>query len=264
MDLAIFYFSGTGNTRYIAERLSKKLSCVYRVRLFDITAKDDFSEEIGAAQLLLFAFPIYGSTPPIPMRRFVFRHQAAIRGKRVLLAETQYFFSGDGAASLGRAVARCGGEVIGAEHFNMPNNLSDCKIFSVKNGKELHKIIARADRKADEFAARILQGKPPRRGFRLLSRAIGCGCQRIFWRKDEAEKRSRLRVNDSCVGCGACAKECPVKNIVIENGRAVPRGECVLCYRCVNLCPRRALSLIGKSAPEKQYRGPYLVKPPQK
>ena len=254
--LTAFYFSGTGNTRYITEYLLGKLSAQYHTEKYDVTKLADARTHFGA-DLILLAFPIYGSCPPIPMREFVQRNRAAFRGKKVLIVETQYFFSGDGAASLGRAVEKCGGHVIGAEMFNMPNNLADCKIFAVKNGSEIKKTLARARKKADRFAEKILSGKTRRRGFSLLPHAVGYFSQRKYWRKGEAEKRKRLKIDPaSCVGCGLCAKHCPVGNLEKREGKMEPLGKCVLCYHCVNLCPKKAITLVGSAPPEKQYKGP--------
>ena len=255
--LAAFYFSGTGNTRYVAERLCKKLSSDYQTELHDITSSANLTDKMAQADLVLLAFPIYGSAPPIPMRQFVHALGKRFSGKRVVIAETQYFFSGDGAASIGRTVEKYGGKVVAAEHFNMPNNLADCKIFAIRNGKELEKMLARAEKRIDAFAERILKGTARRRGFGLLPHAVGYCCQRKFWWKGEAEKRKRLKIDKSqCVGCGACARSCPIGNLHMESGKAVATGNCVFCYRCVNLCPRRAITLVGSTPPEKQYRGP--------
>lgn len=255
--LSAFYFSGTGNTRYIAGLLCKKLSAAYETALYDVAQTADFSEPIKGADLILIAFPIYGSSPPIPIRAFVKKYASALKGKNIAIAETQYFFSGDGAASMGRALEKLGAKVVAAEHFNMPNNLADCKIFSVKNGEEIKKKLARADKRAEKFAAAILKGKQKRRGFHTLPHAVGYYCQRKYWRKLEADKRSRLKVDQSrCVGCRLCEKSCPVSNLTVRSGKAEPQGKCVLCYRCVNLCPRKAISLIGKEPPAVQYRGP--------
>ena len=256
--LAAFYFTGTGNTRYIAERLLKKLSGTYRTELFDITSADDFGRQLAQADVILLAFPIYGSAPPIPMRQFVHRNGRYLNGKEVLIAETQYFFSGDGAASIGRTVKKFGGKIVGAEHFNMPNNLADCKLFPIKNAEEQQKILARAENRMDAFAKRIIRGKAKKRGFSVFSHAVGYFCQRKYWWKGEAEKRKHLKIDSAkCVGCGKCAKNCPISNLQMENGKARTLGNCALCYRCINLCPRRAITLIGSAPPEKQYKGPH-------
>lgn len=46
-----------------------------------------------------------------------------------------------------------------------------------------------------------------------------------------------------CVGCGACAKDCPGKVIKIEEGKADVSRECLLCGHCVAICPVHAVSI---------------------
>ena len=255
--LSAFYFSGTGNTAYITKLICKKLSKAYETQIFDVTDQGNHDGHIRASDLILIAFPIYGGAPPIPMREFVMKYAIPLSGKEVAIAETQYCFSGDGAASMGRALEKIGAKVIAAEHFNMPNNLADCKIFPVKNGAEIDGTLLRARLRAEKFADAILLGNGKRRGFTLVPHAVGYFCQRKYWRKGEAGKRSRLKVDPSrCVGCHLCVRNCPVSNLEVTGGKAVPRGKCVMCYRCVNLCPKRAISLIGKEPPTVQYRGP--------
>lgn len=252
-----YYFSGTGNTRYITEYLCGKLKGTYDIQLFDVTEAGDFAGAIKKSEIVLFAFPVYGSAPPIPMRNFVHRCGELLRGKKVILVETQYFFSGDGPATIGRTVKKYGGRIIGAEIFNMPNNLADCKVFPIKNGEEIQRTLARARKRADRFSKHLLKGNAPKRGFSVLSHAVGYYSQRKFWAKGESAKRKKLKISqEKCVGCGLCVKKCPVKNLFLENKHAKPLGKCVLCYRCVNLCPKQAISLIGANPPEKQYLGP--------
>lgn len=252
--LAAFYFSGTGNTKYVTELICGKLSGQYDFVVRDVA--EGGGEEISAADLLLFAFPIYGSAPPRPMVNFVRRNASRIKGKECAVVATQYFFSGDGAASLGRCIQRLGGRVRYAEHFNMPNNLSDSPAFRIRNGAEIQKTLERAERRADRFAQKIRKGRSFRRGFHPVSHAVGYFCQRRWWRKGENEKKGKLRIDGSkCVGCGLCAKRCPVRNIEMKDGRARARADCIFCYRCVNLCPRKAIRLFGKQTRE-QYRGP--------
>lgn len=253
--LRAFYFSGTGNTLYVTRRLCEKLRPGFDTAVFDISS-EDAAAELKRADCILLAFPVYGSSPPVPMRRFLFRHAAKFKGKPVYIVATQYMFSGDGAASLGRAVEKCGGRVVGAEHFRMPNNLADCKIFRIKNGDALAPMLARTDKRIDAFAAAILAGNPKRRGFNPVSHAVGFCCQRALFRLHENRKKKLLKVDvTKCAGCGACVAKCPVHNLRLENGFAVPQGDCALCYRCINLCPMRAITLVGKET-GAQYKGP--------
>ena len=243
--LSVFYFSGTGNTRYVAFYLSRKLSEEFDVSTADIC--EPINDDMLKADLILLAFPIYGSSPPIPMRNFAVGIGDGWKGKTVAIAETQYFFSCDGAASLGRTLVKLGADVKYAEHFNMPNNLGDGAVFKVRNGSDNDEILARAEKKMDAFAAKIIGGIEFRRGFNVVSHAAGYYLQRKWWRKGESEKRNLLKIDENlCIGCGKCVKKSPVGNISLAEGKAKGLGKCVFCYRCVNLCPKSAITLFGK------------------
>ena len=253
--LYAFYFSGTGNTKFVAERLCAKLSGTYKTAAYDIAAAD-CAAALAEADIIMLAYPIYGSCPPVPMRRFVYANKQRFNNREVIIAVTQYMFSGDGAASLGRTVEKFGGKVVYAEHFNMPNNICDMKILKIRNGEELRETVSKAEKRMDAFVEKIVSGKPFRRGFNVASHAVGYYCQRKFFRKGEPEKKSKLKIDaGKCLGCCKCVKQCPVHNIVIDDGKAVPRGDCALCYRCVNNCPVKAITLFGSAPPQTQYKG---------
>ena len=49
---------------------------------------------------------------------------------------------------------------------------------------------------------------------------------------------------DKCIKCGACAKNCPVGNIKIdENNKFSFGGDCVMCTRCSFNCPTNAFDI---------------------
>ncbi|MGC9360161.1 MAG: DUF362 domain-containing protein [Anaerolineae bacterium] len=49
---------------------------------------------------------------------------------------------------------------------------------------------------------------------------------------------------DKCTGCGYCVRNCPVKAITIEDGRAqMDLQRCIRCYCCHELCPELAVEL---------------------
>ncbi len=48
-------------------------------------------------------------------------------------------------------------------------------------------------------------------------------------------------VNDSCTGCGLCAKVCPVGNIELKDGKPAWRHQCENCLACYDWCPSKAI-----------------------
>jgi len=60
-------------------------------------------------------------------------------------------------------------------------------------------------------------------------------------------------VEDSCKGCGNCAKLCPRSNIVIEKQRPVFLHNCEFCHACIQWCPNFAIKHSDFDRSLKQY-----------
>lgn len=68
---------------------------------------------------------------------------------------------------------------------------------------------------------------------------------------------SRLEVNSSCIGCGLCAKKCPVKAIKMKEKRPVwVKDKCAMCLGCLHRCPKFAIECGSKSKKHGQYQNP--------
>ena len=50
-----------------------------------------------------------------------------------------------------------------------------------------------------------------------------------------------FETNDSCTGCGICAKLCPVGNIKIAGGKPEWLNRCENCFACYVWCPQKAI-----------------------
>lgn len=51
------------------------------------------------------------------------------------------------------------------------------------------------------------------------------------------------QVNEACAGCGVCAEKCPAGAIPLNAPNTTDPEKCILCMRCIAICPEKARSL---------------------
>ncbi len=251
------YFSGTGNSRYVAERFSSLM----QADCHSIEGDLDFDKLLEGNDTLCFCYPIYGSCVPRILREFVSAHQSSLQDKKLVLFCTQLLFSGDGARVFTDLLVGIRYQVIQAEHIRMPNNLCNAFPFPVKDADQCKKVFDAADRMLLSAAARIRAGTIRKRGFNPFSKVLGFLTQRFFFQKIETIAKSTVRVSANCNACGACVRRCPMGNLRLatdQHGQrhVVQNGNCTICYRCVNICPSQAITVMLHKKVTHQYHGP--------
>jgi len=248
--MLILYFSGTGNTAYLALQFGARMDA----KCLSIEANADFSASIQAQDIIAFCYPIYGSRPPRNMREFAARYADALSGKRVILFATQVLFSGDGGRSLLDSLPADHVEVLYAEHFNMPNNVSNLwPLYRQNSRSRMEGYRARAMDKLDMVCTDIRVGQVKKRGFSLFSRFLG-KLQGVPWLKlGEGIMGRHLKIHKNCTNCSLCVTICPTQNLENRDGKIVSQNQCIVCYRCVNRCPARAITVFIHQKPKWQY-----------
>ncbi len=250
--LVTLYFSGTGNTRYAAKKMSEMLDHSTR-EIYSIEEKLDFADIIRDADDVMIAYPIYGGDMPIIMRRFLLRYKHYFNGKNIIALATQAGFSGDGGAQAIRYLKGAGAFNKASVHVNMPTNV-DFMGFKVSNGDALQKTVKRAERRILDAAKRINGGRRQRTGQGFLPFVSGYFLQRIFFEKLEGKLRRKVKIDaEKCVRCGKCVDICPMSNFTRGFDGIYAEGDCTLCFRCVHSCPRQAITIFGKIS--EQYKG---------
>ncbi len=242
------YMSGTGNTKHCIEKL---LSIVEpSARIIPIESSDA-APAIKENEEIYMAFPTQFSNMPYMVRDFIQTNKDIWAGKKVFCLTTMGAFSGDGTGCCARVLKKYGAEITGGLMVKMPDSVCDSKLLK-KTWEENIRIIKDADKKLEKAAKEISDsGNPPREGLSVFAHIAGLFGQRLWFYNKTTGYSSKLKISDACIGCGQCAKNCPMGNLTIKDGKAISAGKCAMCYKCISTCPKQAITLLGDTVVEQ-------------
>ena len=66
-------------------------------------------------------------------------------------------------------------------------------------------------------------------------------------------KADAFTASSACIGCGQCAKLCPMNNVTLKDGKPVWGRNCTHCMACICYCPVSAIEYGKKSVGQPRY-----------
>lgn len=237
----IYYFSGTGNSKWVAEELGKKLNLEVR----DIvTLKDECSIEMHNEEFIGFVFPIYAWAPPKVIMDFI---------KKINKDQNNFKFivctCADEAGTALKQVAKTYG-INSCYSISMPNNY----ILGIDADSEdiIKEKIKNAEAQIEHISQEIYMKKSiykvkEGKMAPIKSRLVAPLFQKY------ATSTKPFYVEETCIGCGLCEKNCPVNTIQLIQGKPVWNKECLQCLSCINKCPTEAIQYGKKTKSRKRY-----------
>ena len=241
----VFYFTGTGNSLYIAKQIEAEPVSIPQVMR---TQKLEFtSESIGIVA------PIYGHEMPDMVKEFL----------KNAVFHTDYFYliltygnRHGGAAELAQKYCEeCGIHVNYINVIVMVDNWLPS--FDMNEQKKL-------DKHVEENLKKIIEDLKQRKNAIAEVTDVDRAAHKQFLGRMSQMPADAwqhlLKVTDECIGCGICEKVCPSASIRIENGRAVHTpGNCQTCLACAHACPQKAIKLtIPEVNSDARYRNEHI------
>ncbi len=243
----VIYFTGTGNSRFLARVLASALEdeLVSAPELIKQNKTGDFRSE----KPWVFVSPTYGWQLPRTFRRFI--EESRFEGS----AQAYFIMDcGSGTGNAGEGLeelcAAKGFEFRGMAEIKMPENY--IAVFSAPDEKTAEKLLHIGEKKALRAAELIRAGEllPPQKSG-LLGKFLSGPVNWGFYRFTIGDRK--FRATDACISCGQCADNCMVNNIRIENGRPVWQGSCIHCMACICRCPAEAIEYGKHSVGLRRY-----------
>lgn len=249
------YFSGTGNSKHALEVFLREYN--NQAVLFSVEDKN-LINHINNHDEIVFSYPVQYSAVPKYLRDFIDSTSQMWAGKKVFIIATMALFSGDGAGVLGRLLKKYGAQITGGLHLQMPDSIADEKVLK-RSYEKNRQLVENANAKIVKAVTRIKAGKYPQEGLGMAARLAGLLSQRLWFGHRTGKYSDKLKIDaDKCIGCSKCAAICLTGNILMKEHTAVGMDKCTVCYRCVNACPKQAITLLGKSVIEQTSIEKYL------
>ena len=244
----IFYFSATGNSKHIAEKIANATNDK-TVNIADCVRDGLYSFDLAEDEKAGFIIPVYYFNIPIIVAEFL--------SKIKISAKDSYY---------SYVVLNCGGTTGNAEYYlnrvYKPSALFG--VLSVDNYVPMSKLISEAEiteqlAKTEleiENVVKHIQNKDSGT-FNSVKGRVPCLMSFIAYPFYKHGRRTkRFKVSNSCTGCGLCEKICPRNIIKLTNAKPIWKTpQCEQCLACLHRCPVSAIEY-GKSAGRGRYVNP--------
>lgn len=241
----ILYFSGTGNSRYVAKRIAE-ISKDEMISINKRLKENDYSP-IKSEKAFIFVGPVYAGRLPRVMNEYIKKVSftgnskayfigtcaatpwATVEYVKKLCEEKSFSFMGFNSVIMPQGYIAGGG--------TQPKEVND-------------KILAKAEPEIIKIAETIREKQmlpKEQPGKAIMSKVLNP----IMYSLMISAKG--FSVTDRCSGCGKCETRCSLNNIKLVNGKPVWGNTCTHCMACIAGCPAEAVEYGNKTKGKPRY-----------
>lgn len=250
----ILYFSGTGNSEYLAKLLAEDLDDE-NVDLFSYI-KDGKKGEFISEKPFVLVSPTYSWRVPLFLSEYL--KKSDFKGSKDFYLVINFGGScGNAYKYIKDDVYKIGLNFRGLYGVRMPENY--LMLFDLDSKEVNKKIIHEARAELDMIGYFIRNNEDfPKEKVGLVGKFQSAVINPIFFKFIVKDKK--FYANDKCVSCGICEKVCVLNNISYNEGRPVWHGNCTHCSACISKCPKGAIEYGKKTVGKTRYLLENIVK----
>lgn len=245
----ILCFSAAGNCEYVATRIAQAFG-QETVSIVDCINENRYTfedTEIGIVS------PTYDLGLPSIVKEFL--EKASFRGSYLYFIATYGTTPGAAGYMANKAIRQQ--EISAYYSVRMVDTWTP--IFDLSTPEKVEKYTKKTETEIDGIICGI---KERRTNKHMAPRTPAILTELIaqpFYDK-KVRLTSNFHVEDCCIGCGLCAKKCPVQAIRMQDAKPVwVKGKCVMCLGCLHRCPRFAIQYGSRTKNHGQYTNPSVT-----
>ncbi len=231
----ILYFTGTGNSRYLADVMGQQLqdTVTDASKLIKAGKRPDFISD----KPYIIVAPVYAWRLPRVFAAWL--RECTYAGSRQI-----YFVLNCGSeiGAAGKYAKRLASDMglayMGTAEVVMPENY--LVMFTPPPQEKDDAVITAATEQIAKLAEQVAAGEPflakSTTLIGYLSSGIVNSCFYTF-----TVRTKKFYAADACISCGKCVKSCMLNNIILQDGKPVWGKDCTHCMACICRCPAEAI-----------------------
>lgn len=274
----VFYFSGTGNSLYVAKKIAQKTDS----KIVPITETRLQKTVKVESKDFILVFPIHyiwnGGLPEL-VKKFISKIEN-IKSLNIVAVSTCGGVQGDSLVKLHSLLQKMGGSLLAGYTVKFPYNyISFSGSLSKFSQKEIDDQIEKSESKIIKICEAIESDNFGiiERDFRIILSIVDFLNLREKLGKPHYQAYSKIHEkmnypftdilplmdksfysNSKCNGCRMCKNICPVDNIEIKNNVPEWKHQCEQCFACFQWCPENAIEFGKNTVNGNRYHNPSI------
>lgn len=238
----IFYFSGTGNCKHVAECISD----ANKINIGDAMKNGEFTYEVSEGESVGFVMPVYYSGIPKTVLDFI--RKLTLKGDISYLYNIFTHGGGPGGAGtmLQKALRKKGYPLHACFDVSMTSNY--IMFGDLRPDERIHEELKAAEPVIEKIKSQVDNKEAILPNWTVVDSVLTSSMKFLC---DKYMSVKGFHADEGCTGCGMCAKNCPSGLIKMVDGKPVwSENKCVRCMACIK-CPH--VQFNDKSSQRRRY-----------